>query len=132
MRPGHILVLTLLVSSLFACTQEQQEKTFTAADSFHALLDDHWAASVDEKIYFRNDSDAWRMDGKLSEHTAIARARRQQFNADMLARLETIDPQLLDSKDRISYQVFQYERETERDSAQQYDHIERPDTKSCL
>lgn len=123
MQLAHRLIPALLVFSLLACTQEQQAMTGTAADSFHALLDDHWAASVREKIYFRNDSDAWRMDGKLSEHTATARARRQQFNADMLARLETIDPQRLDAKDRISYQVFQYERETERDSYQQFDHF---------
>lgn len=123
MHRAHRLILTLLVTSLFACTQEQQATNNSAADSFHALLADHWAASVKEKIYFRNDSDAWRMDGKLSEHTAAARARRQQFNAEMLARLETMDPKLLGADDRISYQVFQYERETERDSYQQYDHF---------
>lgn len=123
MQAVQKLILALLLSTLFACTQAQQESNETATDSFHALLDDHWAASVSEKIYFRNDPDAWRMDGKLSEHTASARARRQQFNAGVLQRLATIDPQQLDAKDRISYQVFQYERETERDSYQQFDHF---------
>lgn len=123
MQPGHKFILALLFASLFACTGQQQEATFGAGDAFHKLLDDHWAASVKEKIYFRNDGDAWRMDGKLSEHTAAARARRQQFNTDILTRLGTIDPQLLDAKDKISYRVFRYERETERDSATQYDHF---------
>jgi len=123
MHPRPLFAIALLLSLLFACTQSTTESTNLTADDFRALLADHWAASVAEKIYFRNDPDAWRMDGKLSEHTAEARARRHQFNDDILDRLDTIDPANLDAKDKISYQVFHYERETERDSYGQFDHF---------
>ena len=121
MRLQQTLIVSLLTFALFACSPSTEEHT--VADSFRSLLDDHWAASVEEKIYFRNDPDAWRMDGKLSEHTTEARLRRHQFNDSVLKRLESIDPGQLDAKDRISYQVFLYERETERDSYAQFDHF---------
>ena len=63
------------------------------------------------------------MDGKLSDHTAEGRTRRRKINEGLLARLDEIDADQLNSKDRISYQVFRYERETERDSYEQYDHL---------
>ena len=110
------LIVLIGVSMLLACVQEEAGSTNSATDEFHALLDDHWAAAVSEKIYFRNDGDSWRMDGKLSEHTAEARARRHTFNNSMLERLKSIDPGNLNDRDRISYKVFTYERETERDS----------------
>ncbi|MBZ0114737.1 MAG: DUF885 domain-containing protein [Thermoanaerobaculia bacterium] len=93
------------------------------AERFESLLADHWAASVEERIYFRNDPDGWRMEGRLSEHTAEARARRRDFNLEVLKRLEAIDPEQLDPRDRVSYEVFRYERETERDSYSQFDHF---------
>ncbi len=123
MRPALNLSILLCVSSLLACVPETADTEISAADEFHALLEDHWASAVSEKIYFRNDGDAWRMDGKLSEHTAEARTRRHDFNESMLERLESIDPQSLSARDRISFKVFRYERETERDSYQQYDHL---------
>ena len=117
------LIVLISVSMLMACTQEAADSTNSAADEFHALLDDHWASAVSEKIYFRNDGDAWRMDGKLSEHTAEARARRHTFNNSILERLKPIDPSSLNARDRISFKVFTYERETERDSYEQYDYL---------
>jgi uncharacterized protein (DUF885 family) len=101
------------------CTAAWAEQDGAA---FHALLVDHWAAAKAEKIYFRNDPDAWRMDGKLSEHTAEARGRRQAFNQEMLRRLADIDISALSEADQISYRVFRYERETERDSYRYFDH----------
>jgi len=123
MRPALNFAVLLSVFSLQACMPEAEQAADTATDAFHALLDDHWAAANSEKIYFRSDGDAWRMHGKLSEHTAEARARRQAFNDSVLERLKGIDPRSLSSRDRISLQVFRYERETERDSYQQYDHL---------
>ena len=117
------LMILIGVSMLLACVQEEADSTDSAADEFHALLDDHWDSAVSEKIYFRNDGDAWRMDGKLSKHTAEARARRHAFNNSMLERLKSIDPGALNDRDRISFKVFTYERETERDSYEQYDYL---------
>ena len=123
MQPRTLFAIALILSLLFACTQPTADTPNTSTDDFRTLLADHWAASLAEKIYFRNDPDAWRMDGDLSEHTTGARARRHQFNDGILKRLNAIDPAGLDAKDRISYQVFRYERETERDSYEQFDHF---------
>ncbi len=120
MRP--ITLCLAIVCFITACSQHHEEPASPDASAFETLLKDHWSASVSEKIYFRNDPDAWRMDGKLSEHTAEARSRRQQFNETVLTRLDGINPEQLDDKDKVSYKVFRYERETERDSYTQFDH----------
>ena len=91
-------------------------------EMFQQILSDHWDAARKEKIYFRNDPDAWRMDGRLSEHTPAARSRRHEFNESILERLQGVDPTYLNDKDRITYKVFLYERQTERDSYYQFDH----------
>jgi len=125
MHRSPIVSATLLALTFYSCAPEVAEvrkKQPAAADEFHALLDEHWERSVDEEIYFRTDPDAWRMDGPLSEHTPEARLRRQQFNELMLDKLARIDAESLDPTDRVSYRLFKYERETERDSYNYYDH----------
>jgi len=87
----------------------------SSAEDLQQLLSDHWAHQEREKIYYRTDPDAWRMNGKLSEHTAAARDRRHTANGVFLSRLEAIDPTELQGEDRVSYKVFKYERESERD-----------------
>ena len=93
-----------------------------AARDFHALLDEHWSTAKKEQIFFRTDADAFRLDGKLPEYTPRARARRQAYNQEILRRLETIDGESLEGQDRISFKLFRYERETERDFYRFYDH----------
>ena len=114
-------VLLFAVSLLCACTAEISIDNDSS--DFHTLLDQHWTTAKKERIYFRNDPDAWRMEGRLSEHTPAARERRRAFNEKMLASLADIDPANLDAKDQISYKVFKYERETERDSYEQPVHF---------
>jgi len=92
------------------------------AEDFHALLNEHWATAEKEQIFFRTDPDAFRPNGKLPEVTAQARARRQAYNEDILKRLEAIDESSLEGQDRISFRLFRYERETERESYRYYDH----------
>jgi uncharacterized protein (DUF885 family) len=92
------------------------------AGKFHALLDEHWATAEKEQIFFRTDADAFRLNGKLPEFTPEARARRQAYNEDILRRLEAIDADSLEGQDRISFKLFRYERETERDFYRFYDH----------
>ena len=86
------------------------------AGNFHSLLQEHWANAQKEQVFFRTDPDAFRPNGKLPEVTAEARARRQDYNQNVLNRLEAIDEESLQGQDRISYRLFLYERETERDS----------------
>ena len=107
---------------LAGCIPEQQVETNPTADTFHALLDEHWKRAEQEKIFFRTDPDAWRMDGALPEHHAAARERRQAFNESVLATLDKISIDELDGEDRLSYRIFKYERETERASYEQKDH----------
>ncbi len=90
--------------------------------SFHTLLQEHWARAEQEQIYFRTDADAFRLNGKLPEFTPEARARRQAYNEEILRRLEAIDASSLEGQDRISFKLFLYERETEREFYQYYDH----------
>ncbi len=123
MRTALILTTILCATLLLGCLEDIDDTPVSATVTFHALLDDHWAASVSEQIYFRTDGDAWRMDGKLSEHTAAARARRQAFNESILERLDGISPHDLNSRDRISLKVFKYERETELESYTQFEHL---------
>ena len=95
----------------------------TPATAFQSVLDDHWENALAEQIFFRSDPDAWRMNGKLAAFTVEARARRKAFNEEVLTRLEGIDIDALDPKDQVSYRVFQYERQTERESYYQKDHL---------
>ena len=52
MRLLLTLTALLLTAVLPGCTQIAEESA--GADSLHSILDDHWAMSVEEKIYFRN------------------------------------------------------------------------------
>jgi uncharacterized protein (DUF885 family) len=122
MHSGKILAVIAATFSLLACSPTGTETGSDSGVAFHALLDDHWATAQTEKVFFRTDPDAWRMDGELSVHTPEARARRQQFNDDVLSRLAEISFDALDADDRLSYRIFKYERETERESYQQPEH----------
>lgn len=121
MHNMRILLLSIVAAALVACAPE--DNTEQASAAFHALLDRHWAAANEEKIFFRTDPDGWRMHGRLSEHTAEARARRARFNDEVLAQLAGISVDDLDAADKISYRIFKYERETERESYRQPEHF---------
>lgn len=121
MRTIRFLSVLLVVLTLTACPTTESGDASNAKVNFHGLLDEHWASATKERIFFRTDSDAWRMNGKLSEHTPEARARRQQYNDSVLGELATIDIAELDAEDQLSYRIFEYERETERESYQQLD-----------
>jgi uncharacterized protein (DUF885 family) len=100
--------------------------TIATADTnrdFEQLLSEHWDNAQQEKTMFRRDPDAWRLGGPLASVTAESRARRQAFNETMLARLETIDASELTPQNRVSYKVFLYERDAERESYGQLDHL---------
>lgn len=118
-----ILTTIVIACLLTACSPRVASNGPDAEAAFHALLDEHWTSARTEKIFFRTDPDAWRMDGKLSEHTPEARARRQRFNDQVLNKLAEISLDELDAADQLSYRIFKYERETERESYNQPDHF---------
>ncbi len=123
MRTFKLLAVIIFTFILVACSPPDSDKSSDATAAFHDLLDEHWAAATAEKIFFRTDPDAWRMDGKLSEHTPEARARRQQFNEAVLDKLAGINIDELNADDQMSYRIFKYERETERESYEQRGHF---------
>lgn len=94
-----------------------------SAAALHQLLEQHWKVAKEEQFFFRTDSDTYRPDGPLIEVDDAARLRRHQFNESMLKKLDALDPSSLRDQDRISYQLFRYEREMERDSYHSKDHL---------
>lgn len=114
-----LMCLLLVTGAVFSSAMVSAE----ASDDLHRLLDDHWQRARQEQVFFRTDPDAYRPDGKLAEVNAAARERRRLFNEEMLGRLADIDIDALTGQDRISYQLFRYERETERESYDYWDHL---------
>jgi uncharacterized protein (DUF885 family) len=123
MRNWNVLLVIALGALMTACSPSETGDGSDPTAAFRDLLDEHWDTAIAEKVFFRMDPDAWRMDGKLSEHTPEARARRQQFNEAILGRLAGISVDDLGSDDQLSYRIFKYERETERESYRQPDHF---------
>ncbi len=115
--------LFLLRTGLALALSQASQTNADVNQDFKQLLDDHWQTVKQEKIGFRSDPDAWRLGGSLASVTPAARARRQTFNEQVLQRLAKITPQDLSGENRISYKIFRYEREAERDSYQQPDHF---------
>ncbi len=121
MRVGSVKIMaSVLVSFVVGIAIFGQS---TDTQSFHQLMDDHWAQTVKEQVYYRMDSDAWRPHGKLAEVTPQARERRAKFNHHVLDQLAKIDIAKLDQADQINYRVFKFERETEKEGNQYFDHL---------
>ena len=113
----RLLALALwapLVLGLGACAPGPDE-------AFERLLGEHWARAEEERTVFRRDPDAWRLGGKLAAVNLEARERRAAFNDEMLERLAAIDIDALTAANRVSYRVFAFEREAEREYHGQLD-----------
>jgi uncharacterized protein (DUF885 family) len=114
--------ITITILSILCWLGSANSSLASPAEDFEALLQEHWARAQQEQVFFRTDPDSFRPAGKLPEVTAEARARRQAYNDDILKRLDVIDESRLEGQDSISFKLFRYERETERDSYHNYDH----------
>ena len=108
-----LVVLGALSSQAFANEAQQLEQ----------LLNEHWQQANKEQIFFRKDPDTFRMNGHLPDMSAQGRSRRAKFNQQVLNRLVEIDWKKLPKEQQVTYRLFQYERETEKASYQQYDHL---------
>jgi len=123
MQIVRILATTFVSCLLLACSPTETDDRSSASIAFQKLLDEHWARAEAEKVFFRNDPDAWRMHGALADHSPEARARRQQFNEHVLASLDNIHFDELEPKDQLSYRIFKFERDTEQESYRQPEHF---------
>jgi uncharacterized protein (DUF885 family) len=113
MKKITLMSLLLSLCSLNALADTNQD--------FNNLLNSHWHFAQQEKVFFRTDPDAWKPDGKLAEFTPEAMHRRELFNQQVLKELAKIDMKKLSKDLQMSYRLFKYERETERQSYQSYD-----------
>jgi uncharacterized protein (DUF885 family) len=113
----HTLGLVVFLSTVLSWN------TQAATDSLSKILQDHWAAANQEQIFFRKDPDTFRMNGKLPDVSDQGRARRAAFNMSILERLSKLDPTTLSAADQVTYKLFNYEREAEAASYQQFDHL---------
>ncbi|MBU2916639.1 DUF885 domain-containing protein [Psychrosphaera sp. F3M07] len=112
----------LLISTMLfinACTDNSVASTTTL---FQQLLDEHWQHATKEQVFFRNDPDTFRMNGKLPDMSEAGRTRRAEYNQTLLNRLAEIDLSKLSDADQVTYRLFKYERETEAKSYQNIDH----------
>ncbi len=111
---SFLLLVTFV--ALGAC----QDSSDNDSQQFEQLLSDHWQNATKEQVFFRNDPDTFRMNGKLPEMSDSGRKRRAEFNQTVLKRLASIDLTSLTPEQQITYRLFKYEREAE---AKSYDTI---------
>ncbi len=112
-----------IIAAVFLCLTMAPNALANNTNDFHKLLNDHWEQANQEKVFFRTDSDAFRMNGTLPEFNKTARDRRAAFNDEIKQRLNHIEERKLNTKDQISYKIFKFERQTEADSYNQPGHL---------
>lgn len=95
----------------------------SASEQFSDLINEHWQVANKEQIFFRKDPDAFRMNGKLPDMSKEGLARREKYNAQLLARLNNISLDDLSEEEQVTYRLFKYERQTEANSYQHLDHF---------
>lgn len=113
----------ILISAIFISPAIAEDKATTPSAEFQGLLTVHWERAQKEQVFFRTDPDAFRPNGKLPEFSATARARRKNFNAQMLKELSEINRDNLSRDEQISFDLFHYERETEAQHYEMPDHL---------
>ncbi|MEP4888840.1 MAG: DUF885 domain-containing protein [Aliiglaciecola sp.] len=117
-----IITFTCLSSLAYAHSDEDANSNSEKnAQLFQQLLDDHWQHENKEQLFFRNDPDAFRTNGKLPDMSAAGRDRREKFNRTLIQRLGTIDVSKLSENDQVTYKLFAYERQAEAKTYQQLD-----------
>ena len=115
--------LSLSAAVMFLALNNGNAYAVTATEQLDTLLSEHWQQANKEQIFFRKDPDTFRMNGKLPDVSAKGRERREQYNAQLLKRLDSIDERQLSEADKITLRLFKYERQTEAQSYKQFDHL---------
>lgn len=115
--------LSLSAAAMFLALNNGNAYAVTATEQLNTLLSEHWQQANKEQIFFRKDPDTFRMNGKLPDVSAKGRERREQYNAQLLKRLDSIDERELSEADKVTLRLFRYERQTEAQSYKQFDHL---------
>jgi len=116
---NNFFLKLILIFSLISSVNAASGKN---TDSLVRILEDHWSTANQEQIFFRKDPDTFRMNGPLPDMSDQGRARREAFNQTILARLEALNSNSLNSKDIVTFHLFKSERQTEAASYGQLDH----------
>lgn len=115
--------LRLSAAAMFLALNNGNAYAVTATEQLDTLLSEHWQQANKEQIFFRKDPDTFRMNGQLPDVSAKGRERREQYNAQLLKRLDSIDERQLSEADKVTLRLFRYERQTEAQSYKQFDHL---------
>lgn len=117
--PTNTLPRLIFLLSFYALFAQATPDTNTKI--FQQILDEHWQHENREQLFFRNDPDAFRMNGKLPDMSQQGRERRQKFNQKIIQRLAEVDVSQLSENQQVTYKLFAYERQAEAKSYQQLD-----------
>ncbi|MBU2069746.1 MAG: DUF885 domain-containing protein [Gammaproteobacteria bacterium] len=109
--------------AMAALLLSHQAQATSASAQLQQLLDEHWQHANQEQIFFRKDPDTFRMNGPLPDVSAKGRERRQAFNQKMLQQAAKITLSQLTAAEQVTLRLFNYEREAEAKSYQQFDHL---------
>ncbi|MDP5190292.1 DUF885 domain-containing protein [Rheinheimera baltica] len=113
----------LFISAAVLFTVATGVNATDAKQQLEQLLSQHWAEANKEQIFFRKDPDTFRMNGTLPDVSQAGRERRAKVNQGFLKQLANIEQRELSAVDQITLRLFKYERETEAQSYQQFDHL---------
>ncbi|MDP5137137.1 DUF885 family protein [Rheinheimera baltica] len=113
----------LFISAAVLFTVATGVNATDAKQQLEQLLSQHWAEANKEQIFFRKDPDTFRMNGTLPDVSQAGRDRRAKVNQGFLKQLANIEQRELSAVDQITLRLFKYERETEAQSYQQFDHL---------
>ncbi len=86
-----------------------------AARRLHALFDDYWERTAHEYPEWATWRGDHRFDDRLTDAAPAARDRRDAQERDWLARAEAIDAAALAPTDRVSREIFIFERRQQVD-----------------
>jgi uncharacterized protein (DUF885 family) len=111
----------LVLAGLASCAQPRANATAaspasaTASAALHALFDAEWERSLREDPVYASRLGDHRFDDRWPDASPAAFDRRAAHEREVLAALRAMNPGALSPEDRLSYTLFQRERETNVD-----------------
>ena len=107
-----------------AATAPSADAKAEAAKSLHAVFDDFWEKTMQlNPVYATYVGDNRFNDQFTNDIGPEWRKESEQLTRDSLARLQKIDADLLEGQDRLSYDVFTFDREIEIEGLRFHDEL---------
>jgi uncharacterized protein (DUF885 family) len=105
------LLAPLLLASPASAQPGDQDATADAASRLHDLFDREWELRLKENPFLATSVGRHEYNHLLPSVAAEDRARRAEVTRDFLDELSTIDRSALDTKDRVSHDIFRTQLE---------------------